>query len=512
MTLSLKYYWSIFLRRLPYFLIIATVIGAASVIAAMTLPPSYVSQMKLIVESPQIPDDLAASTAHTPAQEQLQIIEQRLLTRANLLDIANRVGVFENQSEMSPDRIVRAMEARTKVRSSSGRNEAALMTISFEAASGAKAAQVLNEYLTLIQKEDVQSRTGRATQTLEFFEQEAARLNEELAKRSARILEFKTQNADALPESLEYRLNQQTLLQERLAQLEREISGLDEQRNRLVQIFEATGQVGGIGGPTLTPEQQQLEELRAELNEALVVYSEENPRVKLLKARISQVEEVVNSQPTPDENMETTGNSLLDVQLAEIATRQKILEEQKATTITQLEGLNDTIARTPTNAIQLDELELDYQNIQLQYNTAVDRLSRASTGERIEVMSRGQRISVIEPPAVPSRPTKPNRTLIAGAGGLMGILAGIGLIVLLEILNRSIRRPEDIVSRLGVTPLATIPYIKTPGETMRRRTFKILRLLIILLGVPAAVYAVHVYYQPLDLIAERIMDKIGVRW
>lgn len=509
---SLKFYWSIFLRRLPYFLIVATVLGTASVIVAMSMPPSYVSQMKLIVESPQIPDELAASTARTPAQEQLQIVEQRLLTRANLLDIAHRLEVFEDKDEMAPDRIVQAMQSRTTVRSTSGRNEAALMTITFEAPTGAKAAGVLNEYLTLIQEEDVQSRTGRATQTLEFFEQEVARLNEELAERSARILAFKTEHADALPESLEYRLNQQTLVQERLAQLQREVVGLEEQRERLVQVFESTGQVGGLGGPALTPEQQQLEALRSELNNALAIYSETNPRVKVLKARIAQVEEIVNSQPVPEKNQQSTGNSLLDVQLAEIATRQNILEEQKTSTAKQLETLNDTIARTPTNAIRLDELELEYQNIQLQYNTAVDRLSRASTGERIEVLARGQRISVIEPPAVPSNPSKPNRKLIAGGGGFVGILAGLGLVALLEFLNRSIRRPEDLVSRLGITPLATIPYIPTTGETMRRSAFRTIRLLVILLGIPTALYAIHIYYQPLDFLAERVMNRIGIRW
>lgn len=509
---SFKYYWSIFLRRLPYFLIVATVLGAASVIMAMTLPPSYVSQMKLIVEAPQISDDLAASTARIPAQEQLQIVEQRLLTRANLLDIAHKLQVFDNIGEIPPDQIVAGMLARTLVRSTAGRNEAALMTITFEASTGAKAAGVLNEYLTLIQQEDVESRTGRATQTLEFFDQEVARLNEELAKRSARIIAFKTENADALPESLEYRLNQQTLMQERFAQLQREIVGLEEQRKRLVQVFEATGQVGGLGGPAQTPEQQQLEVLRAQLNGALAVFSESNPQVKVLRARIAQVEAIVNSQPVPEQSATSTGNSLLDVQLAEISTRQNVLEEQKDATQVQLELLNDTVGRTPTNAIRLEELELEYQNIQLQYNTAVDRLSRASTGERIEVLARGQRISVIEPPAVPSNPSKPNRMLIAGGGGFMGILAGLGLVVLLEFLNRSIRRPEDLVSRLGITPLATIPYIPTKGETVRRRLFRTARLLIILLGIPAAIYAIHIYYQPLDLVAERIMDKIGIRW
>lgn len=511
-TSNLKYYRSIFMRRLPYFLVIATIIAAASIIMAMTLPPSYVSRMTLIVESPQIPDELAASTARTPAQEQLQVVEQRLMTRANLLEIANKLQVLEGQSELTPDRILQGMRSRTSIQSTAGRDQAALMSISFEAANGQKAAGVLNEYLTLIQKEDVQSRTGRATQTLEFFEQEVSRLNQALAERSARILQFKTENVDALPESLDYRMGQQTLMQERLAQLERETVSLDEQRRRLVRIFETTGQVGGLAGPTLSPEQQQLEEMRTALNNALAVYSEENPRVKILRARIAALEETIGTMPPSEDDQPVTGNSLLDVQLAEISARQKTLDELKVSTQAQLDELTDSIEKTPSNSIRLDELQLDYENLQLQYNTAVDRLSRASTGERIEVMSRGQRISVIEPPAIPSQPSKPNRGMIAVGGSVAGIMAGLGLIVLLELLNKSIRRPEDLVSKLGITPLATIPYITTKGENSKRRRYRILAVLIILLGIPGAVYAVHVFYQPLDLVADRIMDKIGVRW
>lgn len=510
--MDLRYYWSIFSRRLPYFLIVASVISAASVIVAMALPPAYVSSMKLIVESPRIPDQLAESTVRTPAQEQLQIMQQRLLTRANLLEIANDQRVFANQSGMTADRIVQAMRSRTEVKSSSRRAAVPLLEISFEARSGTIAAGVLNEYLTLIQKEDIESRTGRATQTLEFFENEVDRLSQELAERNARILSFKTANSDALPESLEYRLSQQTFLQERLAMVTREIAGLEGQRQDLIRLFESTGQVGGVGNVPLTPERQQLEALRRELNEALAIYSEDHPRVKVLRSRIAQAEEVVQAQPEPQPEAEATGNSLLDVQLAEIGTRINVMKSERDTTEAQLAEITDTINRTPANSIRAEELVLDRDNIQQQYNIAVDRLSRASTGERIEVTAQGQRVSVIEPPVAPSKPSRPNRALIAGGGSFFGILCGLALVVLLEFLNRSIRRPEDLVSRLGVTPLATIPYIATPGEIWRRRSWKLVRLLAIVIAVPAAVYAVHVYYQPLDLVAERAIDKIGIRW
>lgn len=510
MKSTLKFYWSIFLRRSPYFLIVAILVASVSVIVARSLPPVYESQMRLIVESPRIPSELAASTVRTPAEEQLQIIEQRLLTRANLLRVANELKVFDDQPRMLPDQIVRNMRARTSIRSSAGRNEAALMTLTFEATSGEKAAGVLNQFLTMIQQEDVESRTVRAGQTLEFFEQEVSRLSEELATRSARILEFKSDNIDALPESLDYRLNQQTLLQQSLNSLDRELTSLDEQRNRLIQIFESTGQVSGAAGAAQTPEQRQLEALKSQLNEALAVYSPENPRVKMLEARIEQLEKTVGAQAASDEPTEGTGNSLLDVQLAEIAARRSVLEQQRDDTEKQLGTLSETISKTPTNAIQLDELELDYENVQRQYNIAVDRLSQASTGERIEVMARGQRISVIEPPAVPNQPSKPNRTVIAAGGGIFGIILGLALVVLLEVLNRSVRRPEELVNKLGITPLATIPDYGTPGGS--RRWGRIVLLVAVLILIPIAMYVIHEYYQPLDVIVQRVMNRLGLSW
>ena len=76
--------------------------SAVAIIIAMTLPPTYVSQMRLIVESPQIPANLASSTVTTSAPEQLQIVEQRLLTRPVLLDISRKFEVIKDQAAGQP--------------------------------------------------------------------------------------------------------------------------------------------------------------------------------------------------------------------------------------------------------------------------------------------------------------------------------------------------------------------------------------------------------------------------
>ena len=511
----LRYYLSIFVRRMPWFLLVAGAISGVAITVAMTLPPAYVSQVRLIVESAQIPGNLAESTVRISAQEQLQIFETRLLTRANMLDIARRTNAIPDANTMSPDQIVGAMRARTSIRTTAGRDRATLMTMSFEANNPQKAAAVLNEYLNVMLRQDAEFRTGRAGQTQEFFESEVARLGEELSNQSARILSFKNENANALPESLDYRRGQQLNRQERLLQLERETTVLNEQRERLKQVFEASGRVDS--GAALTPTQQRRNELNDQLSQALAIYSETNPRVLALRSQLAQLDkQIANEANLPEDGSGTNGTqdparAMFDLQMSEISSRIEYLERQKVQEQEKLDELAESIDLTPANAIALGALERDYANIQNQYNQSVDSLAKASTGERIETLSRGQRISVVEQPTAPSEPTKPNRPLIAGGGTAFGILAGLGLIFLLEMLNTTVRRPVDLVKSLGVTPIATIPYLRTRQQNIRRRMSQLAVILIVAALVPASIYALHTYYMPLDLIADRVMNKIGIR-
>ena len=81
MNLNLAFYWSLFLRRLP--VMTALFVGCVVIagVSALKLPPTYTTSARLLVEGPQIPDSMVSSTIRTEAQEQLQVIEQRLLTR-----------------------------------------------------------------------------------------------------------------------------------------------------------------------------------------------------------------------------------------------------------------------------------------------------------------------------------------------------------------------------------------------------------------------------------------------
>jgi succinoglycan biosynthesis transport protein ExoP len=506
MSFDIRFHLLRFLRRFHYFLLVAVAVAAVGLTTAAVLPPVYRAEARLLVESPQIPLDLAASTVSTAAPEALQIIQQRLLTRANLLDMAERLQIYPDRSALTPDKIVEDIRRRILITLPEAKAAAAFVTVAFNAPTGTLSAQVTNDIVTQILQENVALRTATAGQTLDFFQQEVDRLGGELSQQGARILEFKLQNKEALPDSMEYRRARQASQQERLLQLQRELASLGERRARMIEIYESTGQLETETAP-ISPEEAQLRKLQDDLATALIVYSPQNPQVKLLQGKIALLEETVKAQRAAG-NPEASGLSAFDLQISDLDSQIAFASDEKRAIEAELVALQESIDATPNNSIALDALQRDYDNIQTQYNAAVARLAQASTGDRIEALSKGQRITVVEQAVVPGDPTSPNRPLIAAGGVFGGLFLGIAFVVLLEAMNRTLHRPVDLQKRLGIAAFATVPFVRTRGEVIRRRLVISGLMLAVVAGIPAVLFAVHSYYLPLDLIIARVLDRI----
>jgi uncharacterized protein involved in exopolysaccharide biosynthesis len=91
---DIKFYWRQILRRLPLMMAIIIVFTALALVQAVRLPAVFESEARLLVESPQISDDLVDVTVTTSPDEEITIIRERLLTRANLLEYRQRVRRF----------------------------------------------------------------------------------------------------------------------------------------------------------------------------------------------------------------------------------------------------------------------------------------------------------------------------------------------------------------------------------------------------------------------------------
>jgi len=153
--MDLGFYFKLLLRRLHYVLFFLAIGTAAGLSLAMLLPPSYSASATLLVESEQIPGELAATTVQTEAAEALEIIRQRILTRARLLELANEFEIYglpsgEQRRSMTPDDVVSDLRSRIAVRTTVGGDRrttgATIVTVGFSAPDGRTAADVAIDF------------------------------------------------------------------------------------------------------------------------------------------------------------------------------------------------------------------------------------------------------------------------------------------------------------------------------------------------------------------------------
>jgi polysaccharide biosynthesis transport protein len=529
--LDLRFYIGVLRRRLLVMLLAFAAVAGAGFAVALLLPPVFQSQARIIVESQQIPADLVRSTVTGLADERLQVIEQRITTRDVLLGLVERFKLFgDDRRKLTPTELVEEMRSRIAIErfelGSVGRRSRpdALtigFTVGFEDRSPQTAARVANELVTLILAEDVKSRTSRASETTRFLEREADRRRKELVAIEAQISAYKLANDSALPEKLPFLMTQLERAKNELATLERDIYATHEQQ-RLLELELSVRRAGyGRGGASLAASaaRQQLEMLNMELAKKRSVYSESHPDIQALRRQIASLEKSSPSMAgEPEGSIEPAAASfspdiesrLLDEKISSLKARRTNLQGKRDEVAGVIAGLSDLIVRVPEVQVHLGNLERRHENMRSRLEELSAKLDDAKLGERLELDKQAERFEVLEQPITPTEPTRPNRPLILFGGLGIAVAAALGIALLLEMLNRTVRSAGDVARILGQPPLAAIPYITTGGELRRGRWRAGLIVLLVLLIVAAALLAIHVAYLPLDEFAFKVLRRFGI--
>lgn len=496
-------------RRLLLLVAPVVVCVAVATGVAFILPPEYTSVARILVESQQIPRNLAQSTVNVSANERVQLIRQRLMTRENLLDVAQRYELFAGQS-LSPTEIFREMREAASITSvelaTAGRDNVSVSTINiaFRWKTARVAAQVANDFLTQVLQENIRQRNQRAVGTLQFFDQEVARLSDELRRIEESITEFKRVNGDALPGSLEFRRGAVIDLQRRIferearrLQLETELQTINERM--------ASGEIGETGG---SPAQQELRRLRRQLIEREGIYAPEHPAMRMITGRIQALEATLASV---GEDPDAPPAAVVSVKrrIDRITEELALIERQITEDRERIVAMQEAIERTPAVELELNELERSQRGVQIQFNEAVQKRADAAIGERLEVNQQGERFEVIEQPLPPEEPGSPNRPLIIAGGFGVGVMLGGALAALVEFLGRCIRTPRDLEAQLGVRPLVTVPYIGTDRERTRRAWRWRAKLFLLFAIAPLSLFLIDRYYMPLPVFWRRVAEVTG---
>jgi polysaccharide biosynthesis transport protein len=515
--LTIHDYLLIMRRRAPYLTGIFVVGLLLSVVVAIAIPPSYRATGTILVESQLVPDVIVPSAIRNQLDERINTIMQRVMTRESLLQIANKYSIFKDQSgALTTVELTDKMRKRITVETASSSDAIPVRTnqrgqptmsfmLSFEDQRPEVALQVTNALIAIVLDWNVKMRTEGAAETTAFLTQESESLRREVERLEKLIADYKQQHSNALPEQLTLRMTMLTRAENDLREVERDYRSTKEDL-RSLEVELSAAKIGTIqGNPS-----QTLPALKAELARLSAMYKESHPDIKRLKHMIEAAENTAEPSQSGAASTDVSNPTVYKIQ-AKIASdnaRLSSLAQQREMLQAKIAENESAMISTPKVEQGLDVLIRDRDAAQKKFEELRNKQINAKMAQNLESENKSERFTLLEPPALPEKPFKPNRVTIFMLGLFLSIASSGGAIMALESIDKRIRGTEALTHVLGYRPLVVIPYITIQEEGEHRKRLRKLAIKIAVGAGIAVVAALHFLYMPLDVLLIKILARL----
>jgi capsular exopolysaccharide synthesis family protein len=278
---------------------------------------------------------------------------------------------------------------------------------------------------------------------------ESSEVNLHEFKRSHDILNASYEDKQSIASQRLLSLNEAlTHVRTHRAELDSRLHSLQEARQKLANgDLDAMASVPGIAGNVML---DQLNMTRLQLVEEKVAveqkYLEKHPKRAEVEARLATV----------NEEMKREMNKLVRVAETE--------EKEEADTQRQIE---DLIAKAKLEAFETTQYEIDYNRYKREmegnqrlYDLVLQRYKDADLAGRL----RTNNVQMLDSALVPVNPIKPNKKVILIVAALLGLFGGIGLALLFEYLDNTIKTHDDVERFLNAPFLGIVPSIREAGQ------------------------------------------------
>jgi polysaccharide chain length determinant protein (PEP-CTERM system associated) len=488
-------------RRKWYVAIPTLVVVAITIPVVLSLPSLYQATTLIMVEPQKVPEEFVRATVTVPIQDRLKTISQQVLSRTRLERVIDEFSLFQHSTAVDgPQWMVVARKWVETLRRWIGyepsgpvdgtldrlslvermRNNIAItvtggstFSITYTGEDPLVVQQVTNKLASLFIDENLKVREEQAEGTAEFLESELERVKKRLEGQESEVRAFKQRYMGELPSQLDANLRT-------LDRLQMEKIALDEQLRNAKERFEVMSQIDLFGlsnteddGP-VAPTDTRLQTLKGRLAELLRTYKEDYPDVVVLRREIAQLEAELDRQQAEEPPRVVPREPVLKVQKApedEISSTIASLKHRSEEVAKEIQRYQERVDNTFLREQQLSVILRDYETISKTYQVLLDKRQNARIAENLERRQKGEIFRILDPAELPERPFKPNRRLLIALGCLLGLGAGVGLAVLREQLDPSIRSERDLVqATTGIPLLSVIPFVLTVQSPSRPKT------------------------------------------
>jgi polysaccharide biosynthesis transport protein len=183
----------------------------------------------------------------------------------------------------------------------------------------------------------------------------------------------------------------------------------------------------------------QLATLNLDLSRLQEKYREAHPEVQKVQAQIEQIRKAKNDRAT----------QIVAGLRAEYSQLQRRETELKVA----IDGQKAQAASQSRKGAELDALRKESDSSKNLYEVLLQKLNETDIAASI----RNNNVSLVEGASAPLFPVRPEKKKIAGLALILGLLAGIGLVLGRDFFDNTIKDPEEMERYLHLDLLAAVP-------------------------------------------------------
>ena len=202
---------------------------------------------------------------------------------------------------------------------------------------------------------------------------------------------------------------------------------------------------------------KQESELSAQYTDAVNQYGPKFPKVLRLQAQLKDLDQMVAREKT---------NIANQVEAEYHGARQKELLLKQA-----LDQQKTEVNQMAEKLVQYNILKREAEANKQLYDGMLQKLKEAG----ITAGLRSSNIRIVDPALIPGGPSRPNKPRNIMLSILVGLVGGIGLALLREYLDNTVKTPDDIETLARLPSLAVVPAMAASNGKHRGRFSNLLK-------------------------------------
>lgn len=496
--LNMNDYLATLRRRLRVLLVPVLLAPLAGFLVSYLFRAKYTSQSLVLIEVQTVPEGYVKPVVTEDITERIATIQQRVLSVNHLRPLAERLGLVKNGANLDdviadirsgldiepvvPGQSGSGTSSSTPTSSTTkkkpgqtGTSDIPGFYVNYTASNAVDAQRICRELTSLFLEENLKAREQVAQSTTDFLSRQVEDAKKNLDDQDERLASFKKRYFGQLPGDEDANLK---ILMSLNAQLDSNTQSLNRAQQDKTYSESLLSQELAAWKASQSAEnpqtiEQQLAKLQGQLMELQARYTDDYPDVSKTKRDIAELQKKLKELSAAPVSAGDTSESAsvgeppelrqLRVQIhqygdviAQATREQKRLQDA----INVYQG---RLALSPSVEEEFKSLTRDYQTAQDSYEDLLTKKTQAQIQTDMERNQEGEQMRLLNSAGLPDSPSFPVRWMFALGGLGCGLAAGIGLVLILEFQDKSIRDEKDVLAALDLPMLVAVPWVGTDG-------------------------------------------------